>query len=573
MFSKTRKILLFLNILMFGLLGASFVSATARASFYVSPTSGSFTVGEVFYVKAMINTDGTPINASQTVINFTADKLKAVSVSKTGSIFTLWPEDAIYSNSEGTISFAAGLPTPGYNGDAGKAITIGFQAKAVGEAKVSFGESSILANDSRGTNIFTLSAGGTYSINPGGQIPSGPELPPLPKVSSPTHPNPDQWYSNNNPKLQWQLPRGVSGVSTIFNQDFVFDVPSNSEGFFDSKSFSSVKDGIWYFHIKFKNEAGWGDITRFRVQIDATAPNPFEIKSDNEGDSTNPRPLLYFKAEDEASGINHYDVKIGDGEVFSLVDTQTNPFRVPHQDPGMRGIKVTAVDKAGNSTLSTTEIKIDSITSPTISVCPGSFVSGEEVLHLEGKAPANQTVLLYLDRNSKTVKIWEIPIDGNGNWSLEDEGVFKSGDYRIIARTKDGRGAISNPSNECQVKFVFSGISIFSWVISYLVIIRITITLFIVLLAVLVLAFIKTRKEKNYLERETEDLKVKFYKEYNELKEDIEEQLASYRRLKSERSLSDEEKEMVERLLKDLDDVERVLRRELGDIEKIYKKT
>jgi len=567
-----KKALLFIAVIIIFLTVVDYVFGASRASFYVSPAAGKFTVGEVFYVKVMINTDGAAINASQTVVNFTQDTLKVVSVSKTGSIFTLWPEDAVYSNSEGKVTFAAGLPTPGYNGDSGRALTIGFQARAVGEAKVSFGDSSILANDSRGTNIFALSSGGSYIISPGGVVPPGPELPPLPKVFSPTHPDPEKWYSNNNPKVQWKLPQGVTGISSIFNQDFVFDVPSSSEGLFDLKSFTEVKDGIWYFHIKFQNEAGWGDITRFRVQIDTQAPLAFEIKSDNEGDPTNPQPLLYFKANDETSGINHYDIKIGDGDGFSLLETQTNPFRMPNQDPGVHNVRIKAIDNAGNSTLSTADIRVESIPSPSIAVCPGTFISGEEVMYLEGSAPPNQKIILFLNKDAKIIKSWEITSDGKGNWTFEEEGLFRSGNYRISARTKDSRGAVSNPSAECQLKIVLSGISFFGWIVSYRVITRIALLLFIILLIILVIIFIKTKKQKSYLERETKDLKVKFYKEYNELKEDIEEQLESFRRLKAERGLSKQEEELEERLLKDLDDVEKVLRRELGDIESIYKK-
>jgi hypothetical protein len=75
--------------------------------------------------------------------------------------------------------------------------------------------------------------------------------------------------------------------------------PAVSEGLFSSKNYSEVEDGVWYFHIRFQNKDGWGEISRFKIQIDTKPPYPFEIKVDNEGDSTNPQPILYFQAKDD----------------------------------------------------------------------------------------------------------------------------------------------------------------------------------------------------------------------------------------------------------------------------------
>ena len=74
----------------------------------------------------------------------------------------------------------------------------------------------------------------------------------------------------------------------------------------------------------------------------------------------------------------------------------------------------------------------------------------------------------------------------------------------------------------------------------------------------------KTRKATK---RETQDLKKKFYKEYNELKTDIEHQLEAFKKAKGQRPLSEAEKAQEKRLLENLADVEKVLKEELKDIE------
>ena len=66
------------------------------------------------------------MNAASGVISFPADKLEVVSLSKTGSVFTLWVQEPSFSNSAGTINFEGIVLNPGFIGAAGKTPTIKF---------------------------------------------------------------------------------------------------------------------------------------------------------------------------------------------------------------------------------------------------------------------------------------------------------------------------------------------------------------------------------------------------------------------------------------------------------------
>src|SRR5690606_23697556 len=101
----------------------------------LSPSSGSFTVGSTFSVRLLVNA-GQAINAAEAVLSFPSDKLEVKSVSTASSRFTLWALGPTYSNGSGTITFAGGLPSPGFTGNGGLILTIVFQAKATGSAKV-----------------------------------------------------------------------------------------------------------------------------------------------------------------------------------------------------------------------------------------------------------------------------------------------------------------------------------------------------------------------------------------------------------------------------------------------------
>jgi len=560
-----KKIFSILFIVIIAFLAVFSVNAQ-EASFYLSPQEGNYEVGKTFGVDVLINSEGAAINAAQAKINFPPAILKVVDISRPDSIFTLWVQEPVWSNERGEISFGGGLPSPGFRGKAGKVMTIFFQGKITGEAKVDFKEEAILENSPQAPNIFSFSQEGNYSI-------FEPEIlkkvPTAPKITSPIHSEPEKWYSNNNPEFRWEIPSNITGVSFAFNQIALFDPGNVSQGVFGSKTLEGVIDGVWYFHLKLQNEAGWSKTSHFKVQIDSTAPHSFEIAVDNEGDPTNPSPLLYFEAKDDTSGISHYEIKIGVGDAFKIFEVETNPFRLPHQAPGVHPVIILAVDMAQNSTESRAEAKVESIPAPEITVCPSVFVSGEEVMYVSGSALPNSQVLAFFKKDEKLAKKWQVTSNETGEWFLVEDGLFKSGLYQITARTINIKGAISYESSPCSVKVILIGVAIGPLVMSYKTLAIIFLIIFILVLAGIFYLLKKIRKSRGLIEKETKDLKQKFYKEYEELRADIERELEELKRARGERAISEAEKEREKGLLKNLADIKEVFEKELKDIEKI----
>jgi len=129
---KVYKIIwlsLFLGLIPFGI-------EAATLSF--SPSSGSYAVGNSISVNVFISNSDQSMNAASGVVSFPSDKLEVVSVSKTGSIFTLWVQEPSFSNSAGTVTFEGIVLNPGFMGANGKAITINFKVKAAGVAVLNF---------------------------------------------------------------------------------------------------------------------------------------------------------------------------------------------------------------------------------------------------------------------------------------------------------------------------------------------------------------------------------------------------------------------------------------------------
>lgn len=454
-----------------------------QATFNLRPATGSFGVGSTFYVDVSINVDGIAINAAQANLSFPADKLKIIQLSKNSSIFTLWPTEPVFSNQDGRISFVGGLPNPGFIGNAGKVFSILFQAKSTGEATITFSGEIITANDPYGTNIFSSSQKGVYSIIASSEYQPPPEVPP-------------------------EIPEG-----------------------------------------------------------DTDPPNPFDITIDNEEDPTNPTPLLYFQTTDDQSGISHYEVKIGEAEPIRVEKGKTTPFRLPLQMPGIFPLVVTAFDRAENFIDSKTELRIESIGVPKITICPRVFRSGDEMLYTGGTALPKTKVLVSLKRDQELVKEWEVVSDAEGDWSLTKEILVKSWNYQILARTKDERGAESFTSEPCSLIIVLGGIAIGSLILPYKNITFFGLLILIILLIIVAYLIFRYCRQRRIIEIETQDLKNKFYKEYYELRLGIEKELEILRSIQTERELNQEEMVRQQELLDDLADVERVIRVELKDIE------
>ncbi len=357
----------------FCFLFSSNVVFAGEAVLSLSPSSGSYAVGKSFTARVAVNSGGSPgVNAAEVALSFDKDIISITRVSKDGSIFSLWTAEPSFSNTKGTIVFGGGSPAP-YTGSSGSIVSITFQALKEGKANISFTSGSVLAADGLGTDILSKMNPANYTITPsvGGLTPTPTATPkstpipagskPLaPRVTSVTHPDENKWYSNNNPEFSWDLPKDITGVSFSLDENLEADPGSLSDGIIKSKKFSGVGDGLWYFHIKFKNDYGWSRVVTRRALIDTASPRSFkiEVQRKNAWDS---QPFLLFNTVDEISGISYYEIKIGSGDAFpvSVEEVKANPYQMPIQAPGKHLVSIKAFDNAGNIKETVAEIIVD----------------------------------------------------------------------------------------------------------------------------------------------------------------------------------------------------------------------
>ena len=373
MIRKIGYIAGWISIILFALLWVPSSHGAQAASLYFSPSSVSKATGQTFSVTVRVSTDSQAINAAQGSIVFDPAKVEVVSISKSGSIFNLWTEDPTFSNSEGTISFEGGVPNPGYSGASGVVITISFRTKtgpgAGGASSISLVSGAILANDGQGTNILTSLGKLTLSTTGGTPAPSQPDTSTpaastpapaatgnAPVVSSSTHPDPTKWYSNNNPTFAWDVPAEVTGVSYLVTDKATSNPGPKSDGIDAKASFTNVADGTQYFHIKFKENGAWGTISHYQFNIDTVAPLAFEVKTISDDPI---HPKISFQTTDALSGIDHYEVRVGDGSWNTVSPDQAgNPYALSFKQIGTQTVEVKAVDKAGNSTTESAQVSV-----------------------------------------------------------------------------------------------------------------------------------------------------------------------------------------------------------------------
>ncbi|MGB9637416.1 MAG: hypothetical protein ACPLY7_01320, partial [Microgenomates group bacterium] len=341
------------------------------------------------------------------------------------------------------------------------------------------------------------------------------------------------------------------------------------------KTIEKLEDGVWYFHVQLKNDSGWGQITHFRFQIDTQPPEPFSIKFVEGKETTNPKPTVLFNTTDLLSGIDHYKMKIGEGDVFRISEEEAeevikgNPYTLPLQMPGKRSLLVQAFDKAGNYTTAIEDFVIKPIASPVITEYPKELTSGE-ILIIKGTSYPNASVTVWLQRENDAPKSQTIKSDKDGNFTLVAEERLKEGIYKLWAEAVDERGARSNPSDTIIIAVkqpVFLKVGLLA--INYFSVILILAVCLILLIALLWYAWHKFSLLRKKLRKEAREAEAALHKAFDLLHEDIREQIKFLEKTKTKRQLTEEEEEIIKQLKKDLEDAEKFVKKEIEDVEKL----
>ena len=346
------------------------------ATLSFSPQSGTYFAGRSFSVSVLVSSPDQAMNAVQGEISFPTKQLEVLSISQTNSIVTLWVQNPTFSNQDGTIDFGGVSPNPGFQGNGGNIITIRFEAKNSGSAMLAFNSGSVLANDGMGTDILTSMGSANLTIAPLVSAPASTAstLGNTGILSSPIIINSTpsitlgQWYNLDQISFNWSVPADAEGVDYTISNDSNLQLSDVNQGMASQASYdlSQFSDGVWYFFVSFESGDTWSPPAVKEVMLDRTPPEPFVITRVDTIQS-DVRPVFAWTANDGSSGIDHYDVKIGDGDWFnaSSIQNGSSSYMLPLQSlTSSRKLTVRAFDKAGNFTDASINFSVSTIGEP-----------------------------------------------------------------------------------------------------------------------------------------------------------------------------------------------------------------
>lgn len=442
-------------------------------------------MGDIINVAVKVDTAGTAINNAEAIINFPADYFEVISISKSNSIFSLWVEEPAFNNKSGTVSFGGGLPTPGYNGKSGQVLTFVLRAEKAGDATILFSSGAVRANDGMGTDVLKSKIPAKITITapkvvvpvvapkveisaPAVQVeqptPQAKEvekpvglrdtsIPASPAIKSNTNPDISAWYKDASPVFSWDLDPVARAVKIGYDSNpngrtLKLYYPAIKE-----KQLGPLKSGTYYFHAQFANDAGWSDTAHFRFNIDIDEPQIIAASINDASSTSEFSRTILVQAKDKDSGLAEFKVRVPRGaEMKATPDADGKAaINIDLVQFGSQDILLEAFDKAGNSTSTKLNIKVDELQEPTIEVYQQEISQGDTLL-VSGKNPySNGFVVVWLSKPIGAPTKYLARSDMAGNYELNIIDVQNPGEYRVWAQSVVSRELVGPETQKLSV--------------------------------------------------------------------------------------------------------------------------
>jgi len=573
-------------VIAFGVLGLTIPQSSFAQSISITPSAVNQPVGKSFSLKLIVSSPNQAVNAFSGTVSFPKDKLQVVSLSKTDSIVNVWVTEPSFSNDLGTVSFEGIALNPGFTGSLGKILTINLKSIARGDATVTVSDASVLANDGSGTNVLKeiqpslVLVGATTAPVPDvsdqantiGQV----------KITSLTHPNERKWYPDRTAKLTWTIPKGATASFLSLDRDAKDTPQKKYSPAIDSKEVADIEDGTWYFHLAFEGAGGKSSISTYRLNVDTTAPSSFSIKELPRTDKADPKVRFAFSATDEVSGIDHYEVSIDSGNIVTWRDPGDGIFETDALSPGQHTISVKAYDEAGNYAAGSADFSVSGVDAPTIDSYTDR-VENTDVISLSGRTYPNASVGLYINVLGKEYEFGRTTSGADGIFTIAWKPDPVSSDTVVLSSNKpvslesgiydvwvdaSMNGVKTYPSRRVQV-IVDAPFSVTVSKSLFEVSLYLAPAIILIMIA-LIGALYATRRIvsfKKHVFAEAEETEDVLHKSFVLLREDIAEYKKTVEGAQTRRRITKAEMDLVERLSQNLVEAERLIKKEVKDIE------
>lgn len=438
-----------------GLLG--FASPLFAATLSLNPSRAQLTVGDTFSVQVTVDSQGKPVNNAEGILHFPAGSVSVESIDSANSIFGLWPEQPAYSNTSGIVSFNGGAVNPGYSGPGGRVVSVTLKALKAGAVPLTLSDAYVRANDGLGTDVLSGLSGTTVVVLPKPVQEETPKIPVVdtltpqqsvageaPDLFSLTNPDQTKWYNDRSIQVGWTIPAGARGIQFTFGGQ-PGTVPSGATQTLTHKEYPNVRDGVSYFHARYRVSTGWSPIAYYAFHIDTVAPESLSVTPVTQPDGSQ---LLGIRAADETSGIEYFTVAVGDGAPVAVpANGGAAEYSVPAMPYiGTYQIAVAAYDRAGNVKTTKLELNVKTLAAPKIEAFPAEVTVGEPIKIAGSASFANRQVLVFVKLPDNKVEQYLVDTDEAGRFTLDTEDTRLLGYHEVWAQFTNERGEKSYES-------------------------------------------------------------------------------------------------------------------------------
>jgi hypothetical protein len=572
---KPQKPIKFFSVLIFVFFFCEIASAHA-ATLYFSTGQG-YAVGQTFPVAVIVSTPNSEaVNAVSANITFDSGQLELVSISQIGSMINMWASPPTFSNQTGSADLEGIMLNPGFTGKNGNVATLNFKVLSAGSTVLSFSQASVLADDGMGTNVLTSAPPKSISLGIGtapnattdNLVPPG--APSAPVITSATNPDPTKWYNNSNPSFSWAVPPDVTGIRLQYDLAPIATPSVVYNPVISSKTLNNIPDGTYYFHAQFENKNGWGAIAHFKFSIDTTPPNPFSITVQYPAISDpDQRPRLYFKTTDSGSGVDRYNIKIGDSDFASTSAADvSDPYIVSNHTPGTATVIVDVYDMAGNKATASSDVVIPAIDPPTIDCSSNQIAEGSPVKILGTSLPGS-TVTISLTGTFGAVVSNTAVAGDDGRFGLIWSSKLGQDIYTLKAKAVSSYGILSREVKICTIAVGSTFTSkLVSLILNYLSLILIILIALALVTAVAIYAFHKLRAFGRKMRSSIIETEKDIHVDFARLEKDLSRHVDLLESAQGKRQLTKEEKTILKSFKEYLDRAEKDIDTKLDKLKK-----
>ncbi|OHA47890.1 MAG: hypothetical protein A2806_02525 [Candidatus Terrybacteria bacterium RIFCSPHIGHO2_01_FULL_48_17] len=338
----------FITFFIFGFLFFLSIQKAEAAQLLLYPDPLEIPVGETGLLELRLDTEQEDVNAAEIVLNFPPGALVARDILLGGSVLPLIPETPFIGID--SLKIVAGAPA-GFNGS-GTIARIVFSAKegiSADSAAISFDDRTrIFLNDGKATPTLVTARPARAVFLSASSI----------DLISTTHTDQTQWHNRDTAVMKWEAREGAAYSYEVSRDPYA--VPDGtSDNPVGDIQVGPLEDGIYYFSLCElavyeggfacrRNAQQQPDVARFRLMIDLTSPESFEVfvaktKDVFEGDYW----YAVFAPRDAMSGILKVEVAEAKGNEDPLWAEAASPYALRDQNR-VSTLLVRATDLAGN---------------------------------------------------------------------------------------------------------------------------------------------------------------------------------------------------------------------------------